>query len=428
MEISSREINFQTKVEPKIEPNIAIVTNIEASGKSVASEKHQKNEDSFFYNENKTVFGIFDGIGGQANGDLASNLSCESIENSLSNISPNISTSEAKVTLDIAFYQANEKVLLEAKKQQKSMGSTGTFGIICQDKLTGNHQAVICNVGDSRAYRFRDNKLESITLDNSILQVRYKDRARFYQDKFSNLTNLEGLSFEEKEAFVSRNGIYKFFGFENSTEPDFYTVDLKAGDRLLLCTDGIHDNLTDQEIAAVLSKNNDSNSTVDILIDKSIKRSHDHNIRSKSDDTTAIVIDFKNDSSEVFTPIIGNSITVQRSSGAIESNWSIINVREDNVFVRKREGNDGVIDKIIPIKDIERFNRPAKIEDISTSKNLNQLFFTINKLGGLQGSDRFYSSDELIFIISEIIKEKIPIGSITRSGNLRNTVLSLIKK
>lgn len=428
MEISSREINFQTKVEPKIEPNIAIVTNIEAGGKSIAAEHHQKNEDSFFYNETKTVFGIFDGVGGEANGDLASNLSCESIKNSLFNISPNISTSEAKVTLDIAFYQANEKVLLEAKKQQKKMGSTGTFGIICQDKITGNHQAVICNIGDSRAYRFRDDKLEPITLDNGTLQVRYKDRARFYQDKFSNLTSLEGLSFEEKEAFVHRNGISKFFGFENSTEPDFYTVDLKAGDRLLLCTDGVHDNLTDQEISAVLSKNNDPNSIVDILIDKSIKRSHDHSIRSKSDDTTAIVIDFKNDSSEVFTPIIGNSITVQRSSGAIEPNWSIINIRGDNIVVRKKEGEYGVLDKTIPIKDVERFNRPAKIEDITTSKNRNQLIFTINKLGGIKGSDRYYPSDELIFIINEIFKGKIPIGSLTRSGNLRNTVLSLMEK
>lgn len=355
-------LNLEPVVKTKIEQKSTL--GLEFNAKSVASENHpENNEDRFFYNG--TTFGVFDGMTYEGDGDVASNISCESVKKSLSNVSPKISVFDAQLALEDAFYQANDEVLSEVEKRRKGMGSTGTFGVICHDQTTDSYQAVICNVGDSRAYRFRDGKSESITLDNGILQIRYQKLARIYQDKFSNLTNLDNSSFEEKELFKGRNQIYKFFGSKNLAKPDFYTVDLKAGDRLLLCTDGVHDNLTDQEISAILSENNNSDDAVKKLIKESKERSFDpENIRSKDDDVTAILISIKS----------------------------------------------------------------AKIEDIATSKNLNQLISTVKNLGGLQGSDGyFYSSDELIELINGVTNGEITSDHLTRSGDLRNTVSKLIK-
>lgn len=131
-----------------------------------------------------------------------------------------------------------------------------------------------------------------------------------------------------------------------------------------------------------------------------------------------------------FAPKTGQNITIQRTDGEIESGWIVFsfNLDQDTIFIRKEDQVNGPMEKRPKISEIERFNRQAKLEDISSSKNFQQLEFTLNRLKTISGSNQNYTSEDLIERINFVVKNEGSIKVITRTAGLRNTVERLLKE
>ena len=112
------------------------------------------------------------------------------------------------------------------------MGTTGVALLLEPDG-----RAWVANVGDSRAYRLRDGRLEQLTLDHSLV---------------AELVRRGMLTAEEAQVHPRRNEVLRSLGVEAEVSVDVTAVDVQAGDQYLLCSDGLSGVVDDQEIAAVL--------------------------------------------------------------------------------------------------------------------------------------------------------------------------------
>lgn len=202
----------------------------------------------------------------------------------------------------------------------------------------------------------------------SVRKRRLKKKHVRSQAKFNNITNPQTqLTEKERELFKSRHILYQDLG-RQTVEPRIHTVDMQPGDRILVCTDGISDNLTDNELKAILNRNKNNQTAVDELIESSLAISRSGQPRAKRDDMSAVII------------------------------------------------GEPYIDK-----------KKATLSDITGAESFTELFDVLNQIGGIQGSSNFYNSTELQGIINDVRKGKAPLNAITRSGGLRDTVLYLLE-
>ncbi len=116
----------------------------------------------------------------------------------------------------------------------KGMGATVAVALLIGER------AYIANVGDSRIYRFRRNKLRQLTKDHSVV---------------SELLNEGRIEPEEAEDHDAQGQITRYIGMEERAQPYIRSFLLRRGDRLLLCTDGLTDLAADEVIAAILGQN-----------------------------------------------------------------------------------------------------------------------------------------------------------------------------
>lgn len=341
--------------------------------KTVASEKHpERNEDSLLIDyKNKTYFGIFDGMGGYEDGDKASKMAKDLTEKGLNIMESDMSLNAKKYYVKSILKEANIRVRDEAKKNKTNMGTTAVLGVIHED-VNGNRVAIIESIGDSRAYLYREGRLEQITSDDDLVKVKFEDdkdpnKVREIQEKLSDFNgDLAGLTDEEIECFNNRNKISAAIGQMDKFTSQSYTVDLKQGDRLLFSSDGLTDNLPTRQIAFMMDDRND---TASKLVDEArdISRNAEHP-RHKKDDISAIVVD--------------------------------VNVTNE---------------KIIPVS-------------IDAAKNISDLESYLQSVKIIEGSNGItYSANDLIKIIDGVSTGKYDIRMITRSGGLREKVKELLK-
>jgi len=407
-------------------------------GKSEASPEHPNhNEDSFFILGRKAV-GVFDGVGGMESGEKAATDACNFILEKLKTIQ------EPSFLSDV-LTEANAKL---AENYERS-GTTASIVFLEGDKPT------VVNVGDSRVYhlKIREGKLSQITLDDNQIRKMYPDeqKARAMQLKLNNTTNLGALSEQELMLFSKRNVITQCLG-SGEIAPRIYTIENFApGDIILVCTDGISDNLTDLQIQEILLHHQNSpQDAVNHLIEKAeeiSKLGKERNPRSKKDDMTAVVIKAeeseskqkagpgetvreslsKQEKEEQRTLQAGDIVRVQRSSGKIEEGWKIIAIDEQRnkaVVVSP----DYQLQKTIPLEKLLRLNH-ASPSDIPNAENFPELFCILKQIGGLSGTQKFYTPEELEKIINDVIAGNVAgIRGVTRTAGLRETVIRLLSK
>jgi serine/threonine protein phosphatase PrpC len=207
---------------------------IEIASLSDTGRQRSNNQDS--YGEGRARSGarwimVADGMGGHAGGATASRVAVETVASVVSS-----SQDAPDVALRAALEAANRVVHDEAQRNEQlaGMGTTGVAALFSADGL-----AFVANVGDSRAYRMRDGKLEQITLDHSLVAELHR----------------RGMITEE-EALVHprRNEVLRSLGVEPDVVVDLHRVDLQPGDQLLLCSDGLSGVLRDAEIAEVMHR------------------------------------------------------------------------------------------------------------------------------------------------------------------------------
>ena len=188
----------------------------------------------------KTVcFGVFDGMGGHDDGQVASFLAAKSFACGCRRIEPEDALSEAFFSSSVS--DMNDAVFAEAERRMNNMGTTAVMIGFCHDTV------FLCNVGDSRAYRLRNGQLAQISMDHV---VTFSVPARGGPYKKTMLSQCIGISPEEL-----------------ILEPHFMHDALRAGDQYLLCSDGLTDMVPTDCIQLILEESSDAGDAVQELIE-----------------------------------------------------------------------------------------------------------------------------------------------------------------
>jgi len=221
-----------------------------AFGQTNVGLKRTENQDSILMDTESNLFAIADGMGGHKEGKLASQLAIEQLHKSFKKSldSDNI---HPETLLTNAFQEANTRVYEKSLEslQMDGMGTTLVAAFISQNKI------FFGNVGDSRAYLFRDPYLWRITEDHSILYTQIKN----------------GLIDEAKASLmIDTNIITRSIGFTANVEIDIFQKDLQPNDLFILCSDGLIDMIGDKEICEISKKY-----APDVLVNQLINRSLD---------------------------------------------------------------------------------------------------------------------------------------------------------
>ncbi|NPA74954.1 MAG: Stp1/IreP family PP2C-type Ser/Thr phosphatase [Euryarchaeota archaeon] len=230
---------------------------IKTFGISDVGMKRKNNEDAYliervdiYENGKKRIFYVLvvaDGMGGHAAGEVASGMVVERFTAApLTYLAGKLDGIKKIIEF------VNRKVYEKSKKMDKKMGTTLVAAIL------EGHRGFIFNVGDSRAYLFRNDKLTRITHDHSVIQ---------------EMLDKNVITEEEARTHPQRHVITMAVGTKEKVEPDMYPLKFQSGDVLLMCSDGVHDMLTDEEIEKIMIKNKGNLANMGKAI---IKGANDH--------------------------------------------------------------------------------------------------------------------------------------------------------
>src|SRR5256714_1702082 len=180
-----------------------------------------------------TICMVADGMGGQAAGEVASKRAIEIIPRELKKyLSGVVGNEETKNIVRRSIVQANEEIMAMAAldRELKNMGTT----IVLSVWRKGSSLMYVAGMGDSRAYQVRGKKIEQLTVDHSIAQA---------------LVEAKTISAAEARVHRYRNVLWKYLGSAEVGEgPEVKVVQLQAGDRFLLCTDGLSGVVADDQL------------------------------------------------------------------------------------------------------------------------------------------------------------------------------------
>ena len=230
---------------------------IEFGARSDVGRMRQNNEDAFRVAPEIGLFVLSDGMGGQSSGEVASRLASETVVAHCREASQNPSLpiagkhiegiSEAGNRLASAIRLANRAVYQAAQQNalQAGMGATLVAVMLTEERVN------IAHVGDSRVYRFRNGKLESLTQDHSFIAEQVRQGLMTEQE--ANNSNLQ-------------NVLLRAVGVDAEVEVEVNEELLAEDDALLLCSDGLTKELSDDQIANVLDEIDDPQAAADQLI------------------------------------------------------------------------------------------------------------------------------------------------------------------
>ncbi|HMA94789.1 MAG TPA: Stp1/IreP family PP2C-type Ser/Thr phosphatase [Polyangiaceae bacterium] len=212
------------------------------------------------------VLGVCDGMGGAAAGEVASQLAVDIIYEMLCAEPPPNGHDELARRLVHAVEEAGVRIFNEARadRSRRGMGTTATIATLLDERL------FLAQVGDSRAYILRNGQMVQVTRDQSLV---------------TQLIEAGQLTEEEAETFEHNNIILQALGTADSVQVDLTYVDLRQGDRLMLCSDGLSGMIRSDEIRQVLMTFADPLHACKELTDRA-------NAAGGHDNITVIVADF----------------------------------------------------------------------------------------------------------------------------------------
>jgi protein phosphatase len=213
-----------------------------SSGLSDVGVIRSHNEDCFDIDPENQVFVVADGMGGHSHGEIASRIAVDAIRDFVTMTNDTDATLPFEMDVSLgrhgnrlraAIRVAHDRVL-KAIRQDASLHGMGTTVV---GLLLDGTSAAIAHVGDSRAYRLRDGKLELLTQDHT--WVNEQVVAGF-------------LSEEQARAHPLKNVVTRALGGEAEVDIDVREWPVQPGDLFLLCSDGLTTMLTDEEILSRL--------------------------------------------------------------------------------------------------------------------------------------------------------------------------------
>ena len=203
------------------------MTLADTAGRTDAGRKRRRNEDAFVVEP--PLFAVADGMGGAQAGEVASRLAAAAFRefHGADDLGP-----EERVGAIIQ--EANRRIY---ERATTDAGASGMGTTITAALLVGGHVA-IGHVGDSRAYRVREGRLEQLTEDHSLV---------------ADLMRSGRLSPEEAEVHPQRSVITRALGTDPEVDVDTFTVETSPGDVFLLCSDGLTTMVADDDILGIVA-------------------------------------------------------------------------------------------------------------------------------------------------------------------------------
>lgn len=219
-------------------------TKLEIVNQSDVGLKRPHNEDSTITDVSNGLVILADGMGGYKAGEVASALAVTDIQHGIANglkklkkgqVDETSGFSHESLLVRDTVIQANSKIYgtAQADPQCQGMGTTIVVGLFYDNVLS------IAHVGDSRLYRLRNNELQQVTKDHSLIQELI-DRGLY--------------TAEEAHANTPKNLVTRAMGIEADVDVDVVEESVIPGDIYLLCSDGLNDMVNDEEIHLTLSK------------------------------------------------------------------------------------------------------------------------------------------------------------------------------
>ena len=207
------------------------------------------NEDACFVLLHDKVYILADGVGGGNSGEIASRTAVSEIANYVVKhpLSHLLDKYEIVGYMRDAFEAANTKIYDMARAHEENFGMATTAIIVYVNK----GKAYIGNIGDSRVYLYRNGDYLQLTEDHTYVNT---------------LVKAGILSREEADQDERKNVIIKALGAEPTVEPDFFQVEVKKGDILLACSDGLYDEVCDEEIVQLIKEKDNMNELAAELI------------------------------------------------------------------------------------------------------------------------------------------------------------------
>ena len=198
------------------------------------------NEDAVRSCEDLNFFMIADGVGGNRSGEVASRSSLDALEKFIRHNPPEWLGSRDEVFryFRAAVTYVNQFIikLSEVKPQYAGMATTLAFVYIRENEM------YVANVGDSRVYLAHGDMIQQITDDHTYV---------------NDLVKMGAITREEAQTHARKNVITRAIGANANNEPDCFSVQLEKGDRVLLCSDGLYDEVDDETMLELLTSTDD---------------------------------------------------------------------------------------------------------------------------------------------------------------------------
>lgn len=212
------------------------------------------NEDACFVIPSHDVYVVADGVGGNNAGEIASRTAVRGI-------AEYVAANPVEDCLDEeAIYEyfsqclelVNDEIYQMGRKHKENKGMATTAVIACVKD--GN--AYIINIGDSRAYLYRDGRIMQITVDHTYV---------------NELLRTGMITTEEAENHSQKNVITRALGAEPAVAADFFQTNVEKGDILMLCSDGLYGEVTEQKLTEILDRQNPMPETCSRLVEEAIR-------------------------------------------------------------------------------------------------------------------------------------------------------------
>jgi serine/threonine protein phosphatase PrpC len=215
--------------------------------------------------ETISLLAVADGMGGHAAGDIASSLAIDTLAAQMVTqlLTPHLTnhtettTEHAREWLATAIQAANAAILAYRHSIGNNMGTTLVAAVVIGNVVH------IANIGDSRAYLLNEKGIRQITKDHSLVE---------------RLIALGYINQREARTHPQRNVIYRTLGDTPRVEVDYFTQYLSAGDRLLLCSDGLSAELEDREIWEIVMRHASPQDACEQLVQLANERGGEDNI------------------------------------------------------------------------------------------------------------------------------------------------------
>lgn len=228
------------------------------------------NEDYFLVNAANNLFIVSDGMGGHNAGEVASLIATEAVNDHFTpEILAEIKGNRTRINdeLNDGLYIANQKILdlAENNTSYQGMGCTLVVALVEKGALHIGH------VGDTRAYLSDEDSIKLLTTDHS---------------KVMELVKAGQMTLEEARQSPLKNELSQAIGSPMSVIPDYNYHELKNGDKVLLCSDGLWDMLSDQQIYQIVNQTQPVKAICEELVEKA-------NDAGGSDNITVVLFEYR---------------------------------------------------------------------------------------------------------------------------------------